>query len=235
MSLKYALLENLLTARTYDYTAQPQDVESHDIDSITERMLQKGSTITKTDTLAVLNSFFETIQEVTKEGEGVNTDLINTNFSIQGVFEGATDSFDPKRHTVRLNINAGKVLRKELSDITLEKTAANEVLPHILEVKDSITASVNENITSAGVIEIVGSLLKIEGSNPINGISFISQDGTARRAVTIVDNKPAKLILIAPALKAGDYTLQVTTQYNGGGSGLKSPRTGTFNKPLTVI
>ena len=107
--------------------------------------------------------------------------------------------------------------------ITLEKTAANEVLPHILEVKASIPASVNENITSAGVTEIVGSLLKIESGNPINGIEFISQDGTARRAVTIVDDKPARLILIAPALKAGDYTLQVTTQYNGRGSGPSKP------------
>lgn len=234
MSLKYALLENLLTPRKDDYTAQSQEVKSHDINSITQKMIEKGSTITMTDTLAVLHSFFEVIKEITKEGETIHTDLINTNFSIQGVFEGAADAFDLRRHTVRLNVNAGKELKQVIPDIPLEKTTAPEILPYILEVKDSITGSVNENITSKGVIEITGSMLKIQGDNPANGAAFIAQDGTKHKAVTLVDNKPARLIIIAPALKAGEYTLQLTTQYSGSNT-LKEPRKGVFNKPLTVV
>ena len=89
MSLKYALVENNLTSKNEDFVAHPQEVKSHDFDSIVDMMLQKGSTITKTDILAVLNSYFETIKEITKNGETVVTELINTNFSIQGVFNGA--------------------------------------------------------------------------------------------------------------------------------------------------
>ncbi len=234
MSLKYALLENLLTLRKDDYTAQTQGVKSHDIESIIQKMLKKGSTITMTDTLAVLHSFFEVIQEITKEGETIHTDLIHTNFSIQGVFEGAADTFDPKRHTIRLNVNAGKELKQVIPNIPLEKTTAAEVLPYILEVKDSISGSINENISSGGVIEITGSMLKIQGDNPANGAVFIGQDSKEYKAVTVVDNKPARLIIIAPALKAGEYTLQITTQYSGSNT-LKKSKTGAFNKPLTVV
>ncbi|ACF14789.1 conserved hypothetical protein [Chloroherpeton thalassium ATCC 35110] len=232
--IKYALMENLLTARTDDYMAQPQDVRSHDLESITEKMLAKGTTITKTDTVAVLNSFFEVVSEITRDGESVNTELINTGFSIQGVFLGATDTFDSKRHSIKLNVNPGKALKKSLSDITLEKTASTDVLPQILEVKDSISGSVNESITSSGVVEIKGSLLKIEGDNQNNGVVFLDAQGAVHKVTTLVDNKPARLIVLLPALPAGEYTLQITTQYSGG-TILKTPRTGTFNKPLTVV
>ena len=46
MSLKYALLENLLTPNPDDYVTQIQNVINHDLSSVIEKMLQGGSTIT---------------------------------------------------------------------------------------------------------------------------------------------------------------------------------------------
>ncbi len=234
MSLKYGLLENLLTARHDDYTAQPQDVKSHDIADIIVRMVQKGSTITKTDILAVLNSFFETLEEITEEGGIVNTGLINTSFSIAGVFEEATDTFDRRRHSVRLNINPGKELREVLSRIRTEKTGTLEALPHILEVKDSVSGTVNERLTPLGVVEIIGSRLRIYGDSKSNGIAFVNAEGEQFKPTTLVSNKPAKLIAILPDLPTGEYTVQITTQYNHTPKGLKEPRTGAFNRHLMV-
>ena len=77
-------------------------------------------------------------------------------------------------------------------------------------------------------------MLKIEGNHSDNGVYFIASDGTKKRVATIADNKPARLFVVLPKLTNGEYTLQITTQYNGGGSGLKNPRTGTFYKLLTV-
>ncbi len=234
MSLKYALHENLLTERLDDYTAQPQDVKSHDNEVIIERMAQKGSTVTKSDILAVLNTFFEVVEDITEEGGTVNTGQINTHFSIQGVFEEATDTFDPHRHNVRLNISAGKALKKVLPRIPLEKTAALEVLPHVLEVKDSVSGKINETLTSGGVFEIIGSMLKIAGENKSNGIALVNAEGTAYKTQALVSNMPTKLIAVLPDLPFGEYTLQVTTQYNRGPIVRKEPRTGVFNRHLTV-
>lgn len=235
MSLKYSLTENLLTAQPDDYNARPQDVKSHDLKSIISQMLEKGSTITRADILAVLNNFFEVAGTITANGEAINTDLFKTNLSITGVFDGAGDTFDKSLHTIKVNTNAGKVLKDALTKIQVEKTTAPEAIPHILEVKDSVSGSVNDQITSSGVLEITGSLLKIEGDNPDNGVYLVASDGTKNKVATLVDNKPARLFVILSTLTAGEYTLQVTTQYNGGGSGLKQPRTGTFNKPLTIV
>ena len=234
MSLKYSLTENLLTAQPDDYNARPQEVSSHDLESIISHMLEKGSTVTRADILAVLNNFFEVAGNITASGETINTDLFKTSLSISGVFDGAGDTFDKSRHSIRVNTNAGKVLKDALAKVQVEKTTASESMPYILEVKDSVSGSVNDQITSGGVLEITGSLLKIDGANAANGVYLVAADGTKNKVPTLVDNKPARLFVILPTLAVGEYTLQVTSQYNGGGAGLKTPRTGTFSKPLTV-
>jgi len=235
MSLEYALQENLLTPAPNDYMAQVQDVKSHDLNSVVERMLGRGSMMTKTDVIGVLQSLFDEVVNITREGEAVNLPIINTRFSISGVFEGATDTYDPSRHAIKVNVNAAKMLTEALRDVKTKKVSAQEILPTILEVKDSISNSVNENITSGGVIEIVGSMLKIDGEDPAVGVYLIDDSNTAHKIVTLVDNKPARLIAIVPTLNPGEYRLEVKTQFNGGGQPLKQPRTGIFNKSLSVI
>ncbi|MDE5421520.1 DUF4469 domain-containing protein [Ancylomarina sp. DW003] len=235
MSLKYSLTENLLTAEVDDYNARPQEVTSYDLEDIIAQMLEKGSTVTRSDILAVLNNFFEVAGTITSNGGMINTDLFKTNFSVTGVFNGATDAFDKSRHAIKINTNAGKVLKTALTKVKVEKVASAETIPHILEVKDSISGSVNDQISSEGVLEITGSRLKLDGDNATNGVYLVASDNTRNKVVTVVDNKPARLIVILPTLAAGEYSLQITTQYNGGGSGLKSPRTGTFSKLLTVV
>ena len=184
MSLKYALLPNLLTPNPDDYVAQVQNVKSHDLSSITQKMLEKGSTITKTDVLAVLNSFFETLTQITKDGETINLDLFKTTVSITGVFDHAADTFDPKRHQIKINATAGKLLKEAIAGVKAEKVSSAEALPHILQIKDSVTKTMNQSITSNGVIEVVGSLLKISGDNPKNGVYFVDSSGKATKATT---------------------------------------------------
>ena len=50
----------------------------------------------------------------------------------------------------------------------------------------------------------------------------------------IVVNNPSELMIIIPALPAGTYQLEVTTQYSMGKQWLKEPRTSVFEKTLTV-
>jgi hypothetical protein len=50
----------------------------------------------------------------------------------------------------------------------------------------------------------------------------------------IVINNPSELIVVIPDLTAGEYLLEVTTQFSGGGKPLNDPRTCTFESVLTV-
>ena len=109
--LKYCLRENLLTPAPDDYMAQMTDVRSYTLDEIIDAMMEKGTTITRADVAATLQVYGEVCSSIIADGSAINTPLMNTSMSISGVFNGANDSFDKKRHTVNLNLTAGTLLR----------------------------------------------------------------------------------------------------------------------------
>ena len=83
--LKYTLQENLLTERPDDYMAQTIATRSYDKEAIIALILRRGTLLTRTDVLAVLNGLEETVADIIKDGGTVNLPLFNTSFSISGV------------------------------------------------------------------------------------------------------------------------------------------------------
>lgn len=232
--LQYSLVENLLTKVADDYMALVQPGGSYDKEAIVSQMLRRGTLLTRTDILAVLNGFEETIRDITRDGCTVNTPLFNTSFSISGVFEGAMDTFDPNRHKLNVNLARGTVMRDAEKWVDIEKTGTVTPQPQILEVKDSVSGQVNEVLTPGGVLEVWGNNIKIDGDNPECGLYFVPETGDSVKAQVIVQNKPSTLIVMIPALTVGNWTLELATQFNGG-KPLKVPKTCTFSKTLTVL
>lgn len=232
--LKYALRENLLTPDENDYMAQTADVRSFSLDEIIDLMMEKGSTLTKADTKAALQVYGEVVSALIKDGAAVNTPLMNTSLSISGVFNGAADSFDKKRHSVNLNLTAGPLLKDAAAKIKCEKTEAADTNPYITEVTDVVSGKVNEVLTAGGIVQLVGSRLKFDQKDESQGIFFVAETGEAVRATVIAENKPARLMAIIPAdLPAGNRYVEVRTKYTVGGKPLKKAKIGRFTKPLT--
>ena len=197
--LKYSLRENLLTPAPDDYMAQAADVA------------------------ATLQVYGEVCSSLIKDGAALNTPLMNTSMSISGVLDGANDSLDKKRHTVNLNITAGTLLRDAVTKVKCEKTEGVSTDPYITEVKDVVSGKTNDILTKGGVVQLVGSRLKVP------------ETGEAVRATVIAENKPARLMAIIPAdLPAGTYCIEVRTKIAEGGKALKNLKTGRFAKALTV-
>ena len=69
MPIYYALFENNLTSDPDDYMAMVQPIGAADLDAIIERMIQQGSTVTKADTVSVLEDYFTTIENMLLEGD----------------------------------------------------------------------------------------------------------------------------------------------------------------------
>ena len=234
--LKYSLRENLLTPAPDDYMAQAADVRSYTLDEIIDLMMEKGTTLTRADVAATLQVYGEVVSAIIKDGSAVNTPLMNTALSISGVFDGANDSFDKKRHTVNLNITAGILLRDVLPKIKCEKTEGASTDPYITEVTDIVTGTVNTTLTKGGVVQVTGSRLKFDVKDAAQGIFFVPETGEAVRAAVIAENKPARLMAIIPAdLAAGTYYIEVRSKHSGGGKPLKAVKAGRFAKPLTVV
>ena len=233
--LKYCLRENLLTPAPDDYMAQAADVRSYTLDEIIDLMMEKGTTLTRADVAATLQVYGEVVSAIIKDGSAVNTPLMNTSMSISGVFDGANDSFDKKRHTVNLNITAGTLLRDAVTKVKCEKTEGVSTDPYITEVTDIVTGTVNTTLTKGGVVQLVGSRLKFDAKDTAQGIFFVPETGAPVRAAVIAENKPARLMAIIPAdLAAGTYYIEVRTKILEGNKSGKTLKTGRFNKALTV-
>lgn len=233
--LKYSLRENLLTPAPDDYMAQATDVRSYTLDEIIDLMMEKGTTLTRADVAATLQVYGEVVSAIIKDGSAVNTPLMNTSMSISGVFDGANDSFDKKRHTVNLNITAGTLLRDAVTKVKCEKTEGASTDPYITEVTDIVTGTANTTLTKGGVVQLVGARLKFDAKDAAQGIFFVPETGEAVRAAVIAENKPARLMAIIPAdLAAGTYYIEVRTKILEGNKSGKTLKTGRFNKALTV-
>ena len=233
--LKYSLRENLLTPAPDDYMAQVADVRSYTLDEIIDLMMDKGTTLTRADVAATLQVYGEVCSSLIKDGAALNTPLMNTALSISGVFNGANDSFDKKRHTVNLNLTAGTLLRDAVTKVKCEKTEAASTDPYITEVADIVSGKVNEVLTKGGVVQLTGSRLKFKADDAAQGIFFVPETGEAVRAAVIAENKPARVMAIIPAdLPAGTYYIEVRTKLAEGGKALKNLKTGRFAKALTV-
>ena len=233
--LKYCLRENLLTPAPDDYMAQAADVRSYTLDEIIDLMMEKGTTLTRADVAATLQVYGEVVSAIIKDGSAVNTPLMNTTLSISGVFDGANDSFDKKRHTVNLNITAGTLLRDAVTKVKCEKTEGASTDPYITEVTDIVTGTVNTTLTKGGVVQLVGARLKFDAKDTAQGIFFVPETGNPVRAAVIAENKPARLMAIIPAdLAAGTYYIEVRTKILEGNKSGKTLKTGRFNKALTV-
>ncbi|MDR0729851.1 MAG: DUF4469 domain-containing protein [Prevotellaceae bacterium] len=232
--LNYSLHENLLTDRTDDYSAQAHASTVYTREGVIELMLQRGTLVTKTDIVAVLNNLEETVRFIVENGGQVNTSLFNTGFSISGIFEGVADTFDPLRHRLHVTIHKGTILREVEKKVRLSKISAPSPKPQIIEVRDIVSGRVDDLLTSGGVAELAGVNIRISGSDVACGLYFVAADGTETRAVTLVMNKPSRVVVLIPALAAGEYRVKITTQYSGGKE-WKAPKTMVFDKALRVL
>jgi hypothetical protein len=172
------------------------------------------------------------------DGFSVNTGWYIAGVHVKGVFASPTDPFDPARHTVTTEFHQGAELRRELAAVTVSILGKAESGFFIAQVTDVRSLSVNDLLTPGRNARISGGKLKIAGNSADNGVYFVNEATSERvkvEAADIVENKPAELLVVVPALAAGTYRLEVTTQYSGsGGKVLDKPRTAAFDRPLTV-
>ena len=233
----YSLRDNPLTEDPNDKLAQLEGVKSFTKDQIIERILTRGNTMTRTDLLAAINAYAEEIAFITEEGNTVNTPLINTSLSISGVFTNGEDSFDPRRHTLKVNVTAGTALKEAASKIKLAKVQGNSAIPWGTGVRDTLSASDDTSgaLRAGSVIELTGARLKFDATDAEQGVFFVA-NGAETRCAQIVENKPTRILAVLPqTVAAGDYTVEVRSRYSGAsGKETKTLKKGAFEKTVTV-
>jgi len=233
MPIRYSLLENHLTGDPNDYAAHVQISGSADLNAIADRMTTQGSTTTKADILAVLTDAITTTEGFLLEGYRVNFGgLVQIFPRINGVFNGPDDKFDKNRHKVEVGANSGAELRKAIrQSAVLDKVAKVTPAPIPISFADLHTATHNTTITPGNIGTITGYKLKYDQSQADEGIFFVpAGGGAAVNPAAIQKNKPSQLVILNPALPAGDYHLEVRARMLNG----SELRIGRLEATLTV-
>lgn len=234
-TINYALRENLLTADPDDCMAQVVDARVFTQDDINREIIKRGSSLTEADIVAYQKLEQEVYKDIIASGGHLSTPLISTSFSITGVFASQADTFDKNRHAVRLNASAGTLLREAARQARTQKVETTSTDPYLTRVTDKVSGD-SGSIRAGSIMEITGNRLKFDPLDAEQGVFALTAAGEVR-CEPVIENKPARLMVMLPAtLAAGEFTIEVRTRLLGSsGKPLKTLKRGSHNKPLTAI
>jgi hypothetical protein len=231
------LYRNLLTPDLNDYVIRVSAERTLGIRDVCEISVSRGGAdISATAMEHAVILFLKEMGYQLCDGFSVNTGWFTAGPHVHGVANSPGEKYDSEKHTLLFEFHQGALLRKELVNVTVEILGVADVDALIEQVFDVKTGSVNDMLTPDRNLKVAGHKIKIAGENEENGIYFVNRDTEERTRVDdsdVVTNNPSELIVVIPALAAGTYRMEITSQYTSSRL-LKEPRTVTFDKTLTV-
>ena len=237
-TIKAYLYDNLLTPDPNDFVARVSSERSLSVADICHSAATRGGADVSDAAMShAVELFLKEMAYRLCDGFAVNTGYFTAMPVVRGVFLNPNETFDPQRHTLQFQFTQGELMRREIEDVEVKIMGVAETGLYIGQVEDMKSRTVNEVLTPGFNLRVTGTKLRVVGDKPGVGIFFRE---TATNTATKVDegdivvNNPSELMIIIPALPAGTYQLEVTTQYSTGNKLLKEVRTAEFDRPLTV-
>jgi len=237
-TIKAYLYDNLLTPDPNDFTARVSSERSLSVADICHSAATRGGADVSDAAMShAVELFLKEMAYRLCDGFAVNTGYFTAMPVVRGVFLNPNETFDPQRHTLQFQFTQGELMRREIEGVEVKIMGVAETGLYIGQVEDMKSRTVNEVLTPGFNLRVTGTKLRVVGDKPGVGIFFRE---TATNTATKVDegdivvNNPSELMIIIPALPAGTYQLEVTTQYSTGNKLLKEVRSAVFDRPLTV-
>ena len=237
-TIKAYLYDNLLTPDPNDFTARVSSERSLSVADICHSAATRGGADVSDAAMShAVKLFLKEMAYRLCDGFAVNTGYFTAVPVVRGVFLNPNETFDPQRHTLQFQFTQGELMRREIEDVEVKIMGVAETGLYIGQVEDMKSRTVNEVLTPGFNLRVTGTKLRVVGDKPGVGIFFretVTNTATKVDEGDIVINNPSELMIIIPALPAGTYQLEVTTQYSTGNKLLKEVRSAVFDRPLTV-
>lgn len=204
-----------------DYIARTISEKSLDVKQICEMAVDRGGADISVDTMAYATSLF--LKEMAYQlcdGYYVNTGYFTAGTQIRGVFSSPTETYDAEKHRILFQFSQGEKLRAQIPNMEVDILGKADSGSAILQIIDLKSGSVNNKITPRRNLKIKGKQLKIAGDNTDNGVFFVNADTQIRTVVDANDmiiNRALELIILIPDLPAGQYHLELVSQYSRSG------------------
>ena len=142
------------------------------------------------------------VKRLLLNGMRVNNGLFEAVPQCRGLVRGT--AWDPEANEIYVNFTQGKELREAIADVVVNVIGEKGAAMYLSSSLDAATGLGLFNATAGANLTLTGKNIKVVGDDPSVGI-------------TLTD------FLVPANLAAGDYTLTITTQFNGGYQ-LKTPR-----------
>ena len=168
------------------------------------------------------------VSDLTLSGYSVNTGLFRAVPQFRGVIDNG--QWNPQKNSIYVSFTEDKELREAVAQTSVNILGEKKDAMYIIGGEDAATRATDGMATAGRNYVLTGRMLKVVGDDDAIGITLTDSAGTVTRLANdmLVVNNPSQLIILLPAgLADGDYTLTVTTQYCGGGTLLKKPRSTT--------
>lgn len=237
-TIKAYLYDNLLTPDPNDFVARVSSERSLSVADICHSAATRGGADVSDAAMShAVELFLKEMAYRLCDGFAVNTGYFTAMPVVRGVFLNPNETFDPQRHTLQFQFTQGELMRREIEDVEVKIMGVAETGLYIGQVEDMKSRTVNEVLTPGFNLRVTGTKLRVVGDKPGVGIFFretATNTATKVDEADIVINNPSELMIIIPALPAGTYQLEVTTQYSTGNKLLKEVRSAVFDRPLTV-
>jgi hypothetical protein len=236
--IRAKLYPNYLHGIDGAYIARTDDEASLSIDQVCAALKNRGGfTGNYQDLVEYVRQFFDEAAYQLCDGFSVNTGYFSLHPRIGGTWENAVEPFDPAKHPVRFSFRALKPLRDLAGRIVVLIEGVAETAGFIAEITDVSTEAVNETLSPGGMFALAGHKIKVAGDHADCGVYFVNAAAPAQKvpaAGNLADNTASRIVGMIPALTAGQWRVEVVTQFSAGSSALKTPRTIAFAPVFTV-
>lgn len=233
--IKAYLYKNVFAEKVDNYTARVATERLLKMQDVCQSAVKRGGAGVSPVAMEYMVGLY--LKEMTYclcDGYAVDNEYFTLKPSIKGVFDSPDESFDPEKHRIKLVFLENEKLREALSGIEIQIIGPAKSNLYITQVTDVKSGAINTTLTPTYSLKISGSMLKLAGDHPDVGVYFINHETGERTkpdSTDIIQNQHSELIVRIPELIAGDYWLEITTQYTTSGI-RKQPHTTTFDFPL---
>jgi len=234
--IRVRLRRNNLPDAEGAYSARTVSEKAMTIEEVCAALINRGgSSANYNDLVAHVRQFFDEAAYQLCNGFAVDTGFFSVYPVIGGYFDTEKGDIEPKEHPVSFRFRVLDKLRDLARHIKVEVIGAS-IGGSIVSLFDDESGTENKTITPGGLFRLRGNKIKVAGDDPDVGVYFVSHNNPSVRykvSQRLLYNTCRKVIGIVPPLPAGEYGIEVKTQFTIGGINLREPRT-IHNEQITV-
>lgn len=186
--------------------------------------------------LNILNMRDKAVLALIQDGLSFMDGVVQISPRVSGVWENENSPYDEKIHKRTVDMIPTADFRNALESITVKVLGAKETTAKIASVTDTATGLTDGTLTIGDDVLLEGEKLKVDEKDPLQGVFFVTEDGTEHKTERRLSlNKPTQILARVPQnLPEGKVRVVVRTKYTHGGIPLKELRELVYGYPCTA-